>query len=140
MRSLRIITACVAAVGVLVGAVTGFGGELLFDGVGGWMLLVHLAAAPLMMVGMTGVALLWGARHRFDTGPNRPAESLRKTAFWLMLLSALLSIGSMLLAMWPLFGYAGQDQLRVIHELSGIGLLAAGALYLPLALVRRRPA
>ncbi len=129
MRPLRIIIAAVTTLAVVAGGVTGFGGELLYDGVGGWMLLIHLAAAPLMMVGLAALALLSGGRHRFDVGTNRPAEAVRKTAFWLVLLSGLLSMASMLLAMWPLFSYAGQDTLRVLHELSGIVLLAAGGAY-----------
>lgn len=137
MRALRIIFAAVATLAVLAGGVTGFGGELLYDGVAGWMLLAHLAAAPLMMVGMAGVALLSAGRHRFDAGTDRPIDVFRKAAFWLMLLAALSSMASMLLAMWPLFSYAGQDTLRVVHELSGIALLATGAAYLACALIHR---
>lgn len=121
-------TLAVVVAGVAITALTGYGSRLIGDHLGGWGLLAHMAAAPLVLLGFAAVALLWGRRHRFDADDGVAGGT--KLLFWIMLVCALASAASMLAAMLPVFGYIGQDWLRVIHEWSGIGLIAAGVLYM----------
>ena len=118
----------VVVAGVAITALTGYGSHLFSDHLSGWGLLAHMAAAPLVLFGFAAVALLWGRRHRFDA--DNGVAGGTKLLFWIMLVCALASAASMLAAMLPVFGYIGQDWLRIIHELSGIGLIAAGVLYM----------
>ena len=113
--------------GVALTALTGYGGHLLDDHPSGWVLLAHMAASPLVLLGLAAVALLWGRRHRFDA--DNDVAGVTKLLFWVFLICGLASAASMLAAMLPVFGYIGQDRLLIIHEWSGIGLIAAGVLY-----------
>ncbi len=113
--------------GVALTALTGYGGYLLDDHPSGWVLLAHMAASPLVLLGFAAAALLWGRRHRFDT--NNGIAGGTKLLFWIVLMCALASAGSMLAAMLPLFGYIGQDRLLIVHEWSGICLIATGVLF-----------
>lgn len=114
--------------GVALTALTGYGGHLIDDHTSGWVLLAHMAASPLVLLGFAAAALRWGGRHRYDS--DNGVAGGTKFLFWVMLLCALASAASMLAAMLPIFGYIGQHWLLIIHEWSGIGLIAAGALYM----------
>lgn len=126
----------VVVAGVAVTALTGYGSHLFGDHLRGWGLLAHMAASPLVLLGFAAVALLWGRRHRFDA--DNGVAGGTKLLFWIILTCALASAASMLAAMLPVFGYIGQDWLRVIHEWSGIGVIAAGVLYMICSRVCRK--
>jgi len=94
-----------------------------------WVLMLHVAAAPLFALGLALVALTWSSRYRFDD-PSSQQGCTVKTLFWLILLSGLVVILSGVLPMTPIFGTAGQHQLYLIHRYSGIVLTAALLLHL----------
>jgi hypothetical protein len=130
MTAIRIIIGVVLLVGVAGGAITGFGPKLVGDNPHGWLLLAHVSFAPLIIVGLTGVSLLSGRRNRFDVPCERgDVGVLGRVAFWIFLLCGFGNLVTMLSAMFPLFGYIGQDRLVEAHELFGIGLLIAGGIY-----------
>jgi hypothetical protein len=134
----RLICGATLAAGT-VSAVTGFTGDWTIGRPSGWLLLGHLAAAPVVMAGVTLMALLHAGRHRYAAGDPAMVRA-RKTAFWFALLLAWISMTSMLAAMTPVFGYVGQDRLTVAHELSGMGLVVVTASYGAASLAaRRRP-
>lgn len=123
----------VTAAGVLGGAATGFGGDWLRGEVSGWTLIAHLGFAPLMIFGLAAAAVASGRAHRFDAaGAGGVVGVALRLAFWALLALGLACMGSMLAAMLPFFGYIGQDRLRVVHEISGLGVVIAGVAYLGL--------
>lgn len=119
--------------GTVIGAVTGFGGAWLGDEVEGWTLFVHMVGAPLFIIGLTGVALLWPPAY----GPATVSPWRRWT------LRAVIGAGfvvmvTMLAAMLPYFGYAAQETLTQVHGVAAYVLLAALAAWAVTA--RPRPA
>lgn len=128
MNVVRKAIPIVAAVSVLGCAATGFIGDWLHGGPTGWGLMVHMALAAPVMLAFAAIALIWGGVHRFDRTLGR-IGGVRKLLFWLLLLSAFVCTTTMLAAMFPIFGYIGQDKLVDAHELGGIGVLVAGLLY-----------
>jgi hypothetical protein len=121
-----------AMLGFALAAVTGFGGWLRSEELRGWLLLIHMLAAPLFIAGLTLLAVTRADRCRF--GPSGgPVASGQKLAFWAAITLGLASTGTMLMAMLPVFGYAGQETLTEIHRYCGLGL--AGAVVLHLALL-----
>ena len=128
----------IAIAGTLVAALTGYIGVWLDGRSHGWLLIVHLAAAPVVILAFALVAVVWGRSHRFDE-PDQAIGPVRKLAFWLLRVCALVNMTTMLAAMLPAFGYVGQHRLSIGHDWSGYGLLASGALYLMVACVARNP-
>lgn len=135
------ILGVLATLAVIACGVTGHVGDWYFGAPTGWWLIGHMAAAPVMMVTLTVSAVLWGRAHRFDRRRERGESTMgspRKLWFWLLMISAFVSMTTMLAAMMPLFGYTGQDAMTVAHEISGIGVMAAGGLYLLSAAFQKR--
>jgi len=119
--------------GLAVSALTGFGGAWVGAGVSGWLLLAHMAGAPLFAVGLGVLALLWGGRRRFGwqgTGVLNMSDALSKGLLGVTMVLGLVTIGSMLVAMWPVFGYQGQAVLVEVHLYSALGLTVAAGLWL----------
>jgi energy-converting hydrogenase Eha subunit A len=101
-----------------------------------WVLMAHVAVAPLFALGLAAVALTWSGlcRGGVDSPLNTPAQAL----LWVVLLDGLVVILSGVLPMTPLFGAQGQHVLYLTHRYSAIVLTAAVLLHLPM-LARRRP-
>jgi len=118
----------IAGAGFLLAAITGFGPDLATDEVSGWPLLLHMAAAPLFIVGLTMVAIVRAERCRFGAAASATRgrmHPLRKLAFWVGLVAGFATLITMLAAMVPIFGYAAQDELTELHETSAWVLLVA---------------
>ena len=132
----------VLAVGFVDLAVTGFGGAVLFGGMGGWLLWWHFAGAGVFVVALTLAVLRWSYPNRF--GPHdwewakaaggylhRPAtpppagrfDAGQKAFFWLSSTTALVCVGAILLGMFPLFGTDGQSALVRVHRYTALALL-----------------
>ena len=131
---------CLVA-GLVINTITGFGPVWLRGSVGGWALFVHMFGAPLFIVGLTGVAVLWASGRRF--GLPAPAITnnpgfIQKSLFWLAILLSFLTTLPMLAAMLPVVGYAGQETLIELHELSALGLLIVAVLWAILSLRARQ--
>jgi|GEM_PF-6173053 len=137
MNTLRRTIPILAVLSVATAAITGYLGDWLTGRPTGWGLLVHLAAAPLVMLAFTAAALVWGRAHRFDRD-QAGISPVRKLLFWMLMLCVWVNMTVMLAAMLPVFGYVGQDRLADAHEWSGYGLLASGALYLVLRFASTR--
>ncbi len=119
---------------VIVLGGSGLNGALA-DGLAGWPLLLHVAAAPLFLLASMLAGLIWGGRCRFGMFSGFwPSEKL---VFWTALLAALLSGGSMMAAMSSSFGYAEQVRLITLHRYSGLVLLVLSGLHVYLAASRR---
>jgi len=68
-------------VGTAICGLTGFGGEWLYDEVANWTLLVHMAGAPLFILGLTGLAVLTSIIRDPASLNNVQGKSLSKAAF-----------------------------------------------------------
>jgi len=99
-----------------------------------WVLMAHVAAAPLFSLGLAGMALTWSGYcgRRADTPLNAPARVL----LWVILLCGVVVMVSGVVPMTPLFGARGQRLLYLTHRYSAIVLTAAVLLQLP-AFLRR---
>jgi hypothetical protein len=88
----------------------------------GYMLLAHMLAAPLFIVGLTGTALLWTRwpRGRLRASVPGLVARLQRWSFWLTVSTGIVVTASVLLAMWPLFGTTGQRELASLHEDSSL--------------------
>ena len=109
----------ILVLGVLLLATTGFTSALLLDELSEWLLLAHMAGAPLFIFGLTGAALLWPARLRQQASP------WPRVMFWTMLVLGFVTMLTMLAAMLPVFGYAAQEALAEVHEYTAHGLVFA---------------
>ena len=87
-----------------------------------WMLIVHMSIAPLFAICIAALALLWA---EMNASPRMPAGT--RLVFWLVVLSALVTIVSALLGMMTWFGSIGQEILLNLHRISAMVLLVAAA-------------
>lgn len=110
-------------------AVTGLG-WLLFGkaAITGWVLMAHVAGAPLFAVGLALVALTWAGR-------------AGGWLFWLVVAGGLVVLLTGVVPMTPLCGTDGQRMLASLHLYSAIVLTVVLALHLlRLAAANRRGA
>ena len=110
----------VGVVSFLLLAVTGFDAFFVTGSpITGYMLMLHCTVAPVFIVCLTVIVLLWAHHNRFSrtTQPGRAyIITCRKICFWLILLLALPVILSTALSMFPLFGTDGQKFLYHVHQ------------------------
>jgi cytochrome b subunit of formate dehydrogenase len=99
-----------------------------------WVLMAHVAVAPLFSLGLAGLALTWSGcvGRGAESRPNTCARML----FWLILLCGVVVLLSGVLPMTPLLGTRGQRLLYLTHRYSAIVLTAAFLIQVP-ALLRR---
>jgi hypothetical protein len=122
--------------GVAVSAATGIGVFILGKPpMTHWVLMVHMAAAPVFAAGLAAVAITWADLCRKGSKPRLGAAA--KVLFWIVLACGLVVILSGILPMIPLFGSDGQRVLYLTHRWAGIALAAAVLLHLPA--LRARP-
>ncbi len=131
LKSAHKATLVLLLAGTAIGGATGFGGEWWFDEVAGWTLLVHMLGAPLFIVGLTGVALLWPAAY---ASPN--VSLWRRLALRAVIGAGFIVMVTMLAAMLPVFGYAAQETMTEFHGVAAYVLLAALAAWALAARVR----
>ena len=124
--------------------ITGFYPVLVHgEHLSGYLLMVHATFAPVLAGCLAVLALVWADRCRFDKSDwPRPQKLLQqeptnkqtgtkhqlwqKICFWLIIVSALPVILSIVLGMFLLFGTQGQEFLLDLHRYSAL-LLAVVA-------------
>ena len=128
-----------ARFGFVILAVTGFVPALILgEHSTGYLLMLHLTAAPVFAVSLVVLTLMWAHRCRFtqsdwrwllclmrrEAASKKPyPESVdfgQKVFFWLIILFALPAILSITLSMFPLFGTGGQEFLSQTHRYSAL--------------------
>lgn len=136
--------ATLASVAVL--GVTSLVAVIRFGILGGWWLFAHMFGAGAFTFVLPLLALTWCEAHRCacpwraagDEAPQPARFScLAKTMFWLLLVAGLVTIGTMVLSMLPLFGTAGLELLLDIHRYAGLAVIAALILHLYATLLPR---
>jgi cytochrome b subunit of formate dehydrogenase len=100
-----------------------------------WVLMAHVAVAPLFALSLAAVALTWADLCR--GGAVSPLNASAKALFWVILMAGLVVILSGVVPMTPLFGTPGQHLLYLTHRYSAIVLTAAVLLHLPLLACRK---
>lgn len=100
-----------------------------------WVLIAHVAVAPLFALGLAAVALTWSGLCRANV--NSPLNAPAKVMLWVILLAGLVVTLSGVVPMTPLFGTKGEHLLYLTHRYGAIVLTAAVLLHLPM-LGRRR--
>jgi cytochrome b subunit of formate dehydrogenase len=135
-RAVRKFSYAVLCAASLVLAVTGVGTFALGKPpMTHWVLIAHVAVAPIFALGLAAVALTWsGLSHG---GADSPLSCSAQAVLWVVLLGGLVVILSGVVPMTPLFGTQGQHLLYLTHRYSAIVLTAAVLLHLPM-LARRR--
>jgi hypothetical protein len=149
----------VFSVGVL--AVTSFYSVLSHGAMHGWFLLLHVMAAGMFVGVLMCMAIMWAAACRFGNTQNATSQStstslnskagevdyeslpgerftgLTKFAFWLILISGIVTAGTMLLSMLPLFGTDEMQDLITAHRYAGLLLVIATMFHAYLAIMAR---
>jgi cytochrome b subunit of formate dehydrogenase len=94
-----------------------------------WVLMLHVAAAPVFAIGLAAVALTWADLCRKGSTPRLGAAA--KVLLWIILACGLLVVLTGITPMTPLFGTDGQHALYLTHRYAGIVLAVAILLHLP---------
>jgi hypothetical protein len=93
-----------------------------------WVLMAHVAIAPLFAIGLAGIALTWSGGTRSSTEPSKITPA--KWCLWLILLCGLIVMLSGVVPMTPIFGTGGEHFLYLTHRYSAIILTIAIAIQL----------
>ena len=93
-----------------------------------WVLLAHVAAAPVFAVALAVTALTWGEQCSNGSSPHLGVAA--KALFWVMLVCGLVVILSGVMPMTPLFGTDGQRVLYLTHRYAGMAFAVAVLLHL----------
>jgi cytochrome b subunit of formate dehydrogenase len=99
-----------------------------------WVLMAHVAVAPLFALALAAVALTWADLGR--GGAPSPLNIPARVLLWIILLCGVVVLLSGVVPMTPLFGAKGQHFLYLTHRYGAIALTAALLLHWP-ALARR---
>lgn len=160
-KSLYLLTAGL----MLLLAITGFIPILLFgDHVSGFLLVIHVTAAPLFALSLSALTLFWAHRMSFreadwhtlkalvrrvgrgperhdPVGPDREAlvSFALKAGFWMILTLSLPLMLTIIFGLFPLFGTEGEALLIRLHGYSALLLLLAALtdLYLTIITLER---
>jgi hypothetical protein len=110
------------------------------NGLTGDRLIWHVSMAPVFAVAAVAVAFLWAYRNRFSSKDwgHGWALPLRKIFFWLSVMLAIPTFGTIIAAMYPLTDTEGQESLIQIHRYCGPLLAGTGFLFAYFALVSWR--
>ncbi len=101
-----------------------------------WVLMAHVAVAPLFALGLAAVALTWSDVCRY--GAVSPLIGPAKFLLWIILLSGLAVMLSGVVPMTPLFGTSGEHFLYLTHRYSALVLAAAIVLHIPALFCSRK--
>jgi cytochrome b subunit of formate dehydrogenase len=136
MNSTARFSYCAMCAGAFVLAATGIGVFALGKApMTHWVLMAHVAAAPVFALGLAAVALTWSGPGRSGSGGAGRMGWAATVLLWVILVCGLVVILSGVVPMTPLLGTGGQRMLYLTHRYAGIVLAAAILLHLPL---RRR--
>ena len=134
---------------------TSFYGILTVGVMQGWLLLIHVLTAGVFVVVLLLMAIMWVRACRFGTpGSTRATDpiakesqhvdhakahfsSLTKLTFWLLLVSGVVTAGTMLLSMSPYMDTDAMHWLVNVHRYSGLLLVVTTLVHLYLVVLGR---
>ncbi len=111
-------------------ALTGLLGWL-DDGLRHWKLAIHMVAAPILLVSVLVVAVVWA---------GRKLSALQRLSYWAVLSGIVVGAVAMLLAMLPHFGQDTLHLLFDIHRGAAVAIAIGTALHFVALLANRRRA
>jgi len=123
-------------------AVTAFWPVLGGESISGWLLMLHVAAGPVFVLGLIGLAVLWAERCRFATrdAPAGRFVTARKVVFWVLVALGCVLMLTTMFSMTQMFGTPGQEFLLDVHRYAALLIVMAGIVHVYLAgVARRRP-
>lgn len=139
-RWLTALAYLLTVIGLMVLGATSYYAVVATDApLGGWALIAHVGASPLLMAGLAAVAVLRGGVYGPLARPPWQVEAvsaesivldaprglaIRRALFWLFLAAGLVAMLSALIMMTPLAGTHGQELLYEIHRYGGLTALA----------------
>ncbi len=149
----RLITKLIyigAVTSVVILGATSFISVLRHGAMHGWFLFAHLFGAGAFVVFLMLIAVMWAVPSKLcgdtcpamkhdpatavtvdDDGPQAPRfHCITKLAFWLILLSGVVTAGTMLLSMLPLLGTQEMNQMITVHRYAGLVLVVATIVHL----------
>jgi hypothetical protein len=103
------------------------------DSLTGDSLIRHVSVSPAFAIAAVVVALFWAHRSQFSR-EDRWLVALRKLFFWIAVALVVPTFVSILAAMFPIAGTAGQNNLAAIHRICGQMLAGASLLFAGFAL------
>jgi hypothetical protein len=108
-----------------------------------WMLILHMSVAPLFAIALTILALLWAEQNAAERVAATASTDDRilpgeKLAFWLVVVTGLLTTATAMLLMMSWFGSDAQHTLLNLHTYSALVLLIA-TVYQAYRLLAGRP-
>jgi hypothetical protein len=120
---------------------TGFAGYLTAGTLGGWSLLWHVVAIGPFLLGLllcVGYAA-WSGRTLHGYGASRRSARVQRGLFWVTTLAALVTSGTMLVAMLPVLATDGMEASLAVHRYSGLVFVGLGLLYLVMRATAKQP-
>ena len=106
-----------------------------------WMLILHMSVAPLFAIALTVLALLWAEQNAMERAASSAEDRFNpgeKLAFWLVVITGLLTTATAMLLMMSWFGSDAQHTLLTLHTYSALVLLIA-TVYQAYRLLAGRP-
>ena len=112
-----------------------------------YLLLIHVALAPVFAICLAMAALVWAPKNSFnkknwETFCNLKAskketriELWQKVCFWLIIILTLPIILSILLSMYPLFGSDIQHSLLTTHRYSTLSFVILSTIYVYFSII-----
>ena len=119
--------------------VTSFVGMFRLGAVGGWWLFAHMGGSGALVAALPLLALMWADANRFcvagagegeAAAPAQQFLGLAKVAFWTILVSGLVVIGTMIVSMLPWLGSQGQHWMLDVHRYAGLVCVVAAGIHL----------
>lgn len=139
-----------AVITVFALGVTSLYSVLAHGAMHGWFLFVHLFAAGGFVVFFLLLAVMWAMPSRFfivepigqDDGRDEPPPAARfhhitRLAFWIILVSGVITAGTMLISMLPVLGTQAMSQMITVHRYAGLVLVVATIIHLYTVLLAR---
>jgi hypothetical protein len=121
---------------ILLLAVTSLRGIFVDGHMRGWLLLVHMSASGGFVVTVLMAVLLWAAASEVGTsGSGSPPTGKRflritRWSFWIFIASSLVSLGTMLLSMFPLLDTAMMEWMLDVHRYAGLVIVGSIVVHL----------
>lgn len=118
---------------IVILAVTSFASIIQFGHLFGYALLAHVAAAGAFVFLLLLVACFYLPRGSDLLENEAPGDNrwwLARFSAWLLVLSSIMTAGTMFISMLPILDTAGLREFAVLHRYAGVAVVAAAILHL----------